>query len=228
MRNTSISVVVVIVVFIIGYFLWGMQTPAPVDLGIDLATTTAVTQQTSLPDATNAIIATTTAPAQSVTNQNNTKAHMITIDTNYGTITIETYDSDAPNTVANFVKLASKGFYNGLTFHRVIPGFMVQGGDPTGTGRGGPGYQFADELNPATASYKAGYKTGVVAMANAGPNTNGSQFFIMDADYPLPNNYTIFGHVVSGQDVVDAIAHVKRDGSDKPLTAVTMKMVTVK
>jgi cyclophilin family peptidyl-prolyl cis-trans isomerase len=155
------------------------------------------------------------------------KTHMITIDTNYGKIVIETYDADAPNTVKNFVTLAEKGFYNGLTFHRVIKGFMIQGGDPNGTGTGGPGYQFADELNPNTASYKAGYKKGVVAMANAGPNTNGSQFFIMTADYPLPNLYTIFGKVVSGQDVVDTIANVKTGPNDKPDSPVTMKTVSV-
>lgn len=150
-----------------------------------------------------------------------------TLDTSLGKIVVEFYEADAPNTVANFIKLTERGFYNGLIFHRVIPGFMIQGGDPNGNGTGGPGYKFADELNPATASYKTGYKKGVVAMANAGPNTNGSQFFIMTADYSLPNNYTIFGHVVSGQDVVDAIASVKRDGDDKPLTSVVIKEVII-
>jgi cyclophilin family peptidyl-prolyl cis-trans isomerase len=155
-------------------------------------------------------------------------AHKVTIVTNYGTIVFETYDADAPNTVQNFITLADKGFYNGLSFHRVISGFMIQGGDPNGDGTGGPGYQFADELNPATASYQAGYKQGVVAMANSGPNTNGSQFFIMAADYPLPNNYTIFGKVISGQDVVNTIDAVKTDPSnDKPLSPVVMKKVTV-
>ena len=144
-----------------------------------------------------------------------------------GDISFVTYDGDAPNTDKNFITLAEKGFYDGVIFHRVIPGFMVQGGDPTGTGTGGPGYKFADELNPQTDSYKEGYKKGVVAMANAGPNTNGSQFFIMVADYPLPNNYTIFGKVVSGQDVADAISNVKTNASDKPVTAVTMEKVTV-
>jgi cyclophilin family peptidyl-prolyl cis-trans isomerase len=168
----------------------------------------------------------TVTPTPPVTT-NNKKSHMITIDTNYGKIVLETYDADAPKTVENFVTLANKGFYDGLIFHRVIKGFMIQGGDPQGTGMGGPGYQFADELNPATPSYKAGYKKGVVAMANAGPNTNGSQFFIMTEDYPLPNNYTIFGHVVSGQDVVDAIANVKTGANDKPIYPVTMKKVTV-
>ena len=156
------------------------------------------------------------------------KSHMITIDTNYGKIVFETYDNDAPNTVKNFVTLADKGFYNGLTFHRVIKGFMLQGGDPTGNGTGGPGYQFADELNPNTPSYKAGYVKGVVAMANSGPNTNGSQFFIMTADYPLSNDYTIFGKVVSGQDVVDKIANLPTGANDKPLSPVIMKTVSAK
>jgi cyclophilin family peptidyl-prolyl cis-trans isomerase len=154
------------------------------------------------------------------------RMHRVTVETTLGTIVFETYDADAPKTVKNFVDLANKGFYNGVIFHRVIPGFMIQGGDPSGNGTGGPGYQFEDELNPATASYKEGYKRGVVAMANAGPNTNGSQFFIMQADYPLPNSYSIFGKVVSGQDVVDKIAATPRDRSDKPLTPVTMKKVS--
>lgn len=154
-------------------------------------------------------------------------SHVVIIKTNKGEIKFETYDTDAPNTVKNFTDLANKGFYNGVIFHRVIDGFMIQGGDPTGTGMGGPGYKFADELNPATESYKNGYQQGVVAMANSGPNTNGSQFFIMVADYPLPNNYTIFGKVVSGQEVANAIAKVPKDGRDKPLSPVVMESVTV-
>lgn len=151
----------------------------------------------------------------------------IKIETNYGDIVFQTYSEDAPKTVSNFVSLAEKGFYNGLIFHRVIKGFMIQGGDPLGNGMGGPGYKFEDELNPNTSSYKAGYKKGVVAMANAGPNTNGSQFFIMLEDYPLPNNYTIFGKVISGQDVVDKIGQVKTNSNDKPVSDVVMKKVTV-
>ncbi|MDP3962659.1 MAG: peptidylprolyl isomerase [bacterium] len=153
--------------------------------------------------------------------------HEITIETNKGKIVIETYDQDAPKAAKNFVDLASKSFYNGVIFHRVIKGFMIQGGDPTGTGRGGPGYSFEDELNPDTESYKAGYKRGVVAMANSGPDTNGSQFFIMHADYPLPNNYTIFGRVVSGMEVVDAIANTKVGGDDRPIEEIVMKKATV-
>ena len=153
--------------------------------------------------------------------------HIVTIKTNMGEIQFATYDADAPKTVKNFIELAQKGFYDGVIFHRVIDGFMIQGGDPTGTGRGGPGYEFEDELNPQTESYKQGYKKGVVAMANAGPNTNGSQFFIMVADYPLPNNYSIFGKVISGQEVADAIAKVKADSNDKPLSSIVMEKVSV-
>ena len=179
---------------------------------------------------------TITTPVNVDTNnsQSSTKnfMHTVTIETTKGTIAIETYDADAPNTVKNFIDLANKGFYNGTIFHRVISGFMIQGGDPTGTGSGGPGYKFADELNPATDSYKAGHVRGTVAMANSGPDTNGSQFFIMHEDNQLPNLYTIFGKVVSGMDVVDAIAAVKTDGNppqgaNRPLTPVTMVKVTV-
>lgn len=151
----------------------------------------------------------------------------ITLNTNKGIIVFETYENDAPNTVKNFVKLANDNFYDGVIFHRVIKGFMIQGGDPTGTGTGGPGYRFDDELHPNTESYKNGYKRGVVAMANAGPNTNGSQFFIMHADTPLPNHYTIFGRVISGLEVVDTIANVPTNQNDKPLEDVVINDVKV-
>lgn len=155
--------------------------------------------------------------------------HEITISTTHGDIVFRTYDGDAPRTVENFMTLARKGFYDGLIFHRVINGFMIQGGDPKGNGTGGPGYAFADELNPNTESARRGYVRGTVAMANAGPNTNGSQFFIMHEDYPLTHNYTIFGHVVRGQEVVDTIAKVKTSGppNDRPLEPVNMLKVTV-
>jgi cyclophilin family peptidyl-prolyl cis-trans isomerase len=159
---------------------------------------------------------------------NNKKSmNTITLDTNKGKIVFQTYDTDAPKASANFINLANKGFYNGVIFHRVIKGFMIQGGDPTGTGRGGPGYKFEDELNPDTESAKAGYTRGTVAMANSGPNTNGSQFFIMHNDYGLPHNYTIFGKVISGLEVVDAIANSKTDPSDKPLEDIIINKVTV-
>jgi cyclophilin family peptidyl-prolyl cis-trans isomerase len=156
-----------------------------------------------------------------------TESTTATIQTGKGNIEISFYPKDAPNTVANFIKLAKQGFYNGVIFHRVIKGFMIQGGDPTGTGSGGPGYQFADELNPTSPSYQAGYKKGVVAMANSGPDTNGSQFFIMLADYPLPNNYTIFGKVIKGQEVVDEIGNAQTGANDRPVDPVKMDSITV-
>lgn len=122
------------------------------------------------------------------------------IKTNKGEIVVDLFEGDAPKTVNNFVFLANEGYYEGVPFHRVIKDFMVQTGDPTGTGAGGPGYRFADE--PVTRDYLR----GTLAMANAGPNTNGSQFFIVHQDYPLPKNYTIFGIVTEGMDVLDAIA----------------------
>jgi len=161
------------------------------------------------------------------TNQTKNMQHEITIKTNKGEIKFQTYDGDAPKTVENFITLANKKFYDGVIFHRVIDGFMIQGGDPTGTGSGGPGYKFADELDSKTESYKNGYKKGVVAMANAGPDTNGSQFFIMVADYALPNSYTIFGKVISGQEVVDVIAKVSKNSSDKPTSDIVMEKVIV-
>lgn len=136
-------------------------------------------------------------------------ATLINIKTPKGVIEIELYPTDAPKTVENFATLASQGYYNGLTFHRVEPGFVIQGGDPKGNGTGGTsvfGDTYEDELNPQTKSYQEGYKEGVVAMANRGPNTNGSQFFIMLADNALPHAYTIFGKVVKGIDVVKQIA----------------------
>ena len=146
------------------------------------------------------------------------------IDTTKGTIVIELAVDQAPKTVENFVKLAKQGFYNGIVFHRVIPGFMIQTGDPTGTGRGGPGYTFADEISPAL--HHDG--PGVVSMANAGPNTNGSQFFITLASTPwLDGKHAIFGRVVEGQAVVEQIAAVERDANDRPRTEIAMKRVTI-
>ncbi len=159
------------------------------------------------------------------------------IETSLGTIEAELYSADAPKTVENFVGLAGEKYFDGVVFHRVVPGFVIQGGDPTGTGTGGKsiwGKEFADELNPATASYKAGYAKGVLAMANRGPNTNTSQFFIMLADNTtLPKDYTIFGKVVKGIDVVDAIGSVALTGgmgpdASKPATPVVMKKVWIR
>ena len=157
----------------------------------------------------------------------NVMNYEITLKTNKGDIKFETFSDLAPNTVDNFASLSKDGFYDGLTFHRVIDGFMIQGGCPEGTGRGGPGYTFDDEIDPGAEVYQGGYDKGIVAMANSGPNTNGSQFFIMVEDYPLPPQYTIFGQVVSGQDVTDEIAKVDTDRMDNPLEDIEIESVTI-
>ena len=147
-----------------------------------------------------------------------------TIQTSLGTIRIELYQDKAPRTVANFIKLAKQGFYHGVIFHRVIPGFMIQTGDPTGTGRGGPGYRFEDEFAPDLKHDGP----GVVSMANAGPNTNGSQFFITLAATPwLDGKHTIFGRVIEGQAIAEQIAAVERDADDRPRKDVVMTQVTI-
>jgi peptidylprolyl isomerase/peptidyl-prolyl cis-trans isomerase B (cyclophilin B) len=150
------------------------------------------------------------------------KTYSATLHTNHGDIDIVFHPEHSPNTVNNSVTLARDGFYDGVIFHRVVPGFVVQGGDPTGTGAGGPGYKFRDELDgPGT------YSRGMVAMANAGPNTNGSQFFICLADVKLPHSYTIFGEVTSGMEVVDSIAAAPRKG-EQPIDDCVINSVTVK
>ena len=149
------------------------------------------------------------------------KKYTATIETNQGTMTAELYVEDAPMTVNNFVFLAKEGFYNGTIFHRIIPGFMIQGGDPTGTGTGGPGYKFNNE------PVKRPYDRGILAMANAGRNTNGSQFFIMHADYPLPPDYTIFGKLTGGDDVLEKIATTKTARGDRPVEDQKMLKVSV-
>lgn len=149
------------------------------------------------------------------------KKYTVTLHTTEGDIVIDLDAKNVPITANNFFYLAKEGFYDNVIFHRVIPGFMIQGGDPTGTGTGGPGYKFDDE------KFTGKYTRGTVAMANAGPNTNGSQFFIMHADYDLPPNYVIFGHVVKGLDVVDKIATTPtvQDGREnsKPVNPITIK-----
>ncbi len=152
------------------------------------------------------------------------------IKTNMGTIRFELLEEDAPKTTENFRLLAEKGYYDGIIFHRVIKGFMIQGGDPLGAGYGGEsawGGKFKDEINSSSPLYQGGYKAGTVAMANSGPNTNGSQFFIMHTDYPLPPSYTKFGQVIEGQDVVNAIATTQTGSNDKPVSPVTMEKVTI-
>ena len=160
-------------------------------------------------------------------------------ETSQGTIVVRLFDKEAPQTVGNFVGLAEgtkefkdpktgqkvkRAFYDGLVFHRVIPQFMIQGGCPQGSGMGGPGYKFADEFHPSLKHSKA----GKLSMANSGPGTNGSQFFITVAATPwLDNRHTIFGEVVEGQDVADKISNVPRDSNDRPRTAVTLQKVRI-
>lgn len=219
------SSIIVFVVVVILWFVFDYQYKQ--SLPSDNTNPAPAAANTGTPASVEATV-TSGATSTNATVTTNTKnfMHTITIKTNKGTIVFETYDADAPKTSENFVTLANKGFYNGTIFHRVISGFMIQGGDPTGTGRGGPGYQFADELNAKTESYAKGYIRGTVAMANSGPNTNGSQFFIMHKDTPLPHDYTIFGRVISGMEVVDAIAAAQVDASKKPVQTITMEKVT--
>lgn len=238
-NKTLISLILIAIVIGLLVVGWG-ATRGNSNGPIDLLNATSTEQSNTV----STITTETTASSSQIINKtpstssgqiNKKMSQIITLNTSLGIIQFETYNDDAPKTVENFIKLANQGYYNGLTFHRVIEGFMIQGGDPNCTperskgscGTGGPGYQFADELNPETPSYKAGYKKGVVAMANAGPNTNGSQFFIMLEDNPLPNAYTIFGKVIKGQEVVDKIGKVKTDTNDRPATAMVIKEVKV-
>ena len=155
------------------------------------------------------------------------KKYTAVIKTNMGDMSVEFFTEDAPITVNNFINLSRDGYYDNVIFHRVISGFMIQGGDPSGTGHGEmgkyPGYKFEDELNNQRS-----YDKGILAMANAGPDTNGSQFFIMHVNYPLPYQYTIFGFVTDGLDVIDKIASVQTGDGDRPVTDVVIKTVEVK
>ena len=154
------------------------------------------------------------------------KSYTAVIQTSMGDLSVEFFSDTAPITVNNFISLSNDGYYDNIIFHRVISGFMIQGGDPSGTGHGEygkfPGYTFEDELNNQQP-----YEKGILAMANAGPNTNGSQFFIMHVDYPLPYQYTIFGKVTDGFDVIDTIASVQTAEGDRPVEDVVILGVTV-
>ena len=155
------------------------------------------------------------------------KKYSAVIKTSMGDMSIEFFTEDAPLTVNNFINLSRDGYYDNVIFHRVISGFMIQGGDPSGTGHGEmgkyPGYKFEDELNNQRS-----YDKGILAMANAGPDTNGSQFFIMHVDYPLPYQYTIFGFVTEGLEVIDKIASVETGDGDKPINDVVIETIEVK
>ena len=155
------------------------------------------------------------------------KKYSATLETDKGKIVVELFAKEAPKTVNNFVFLAREGFYDGVVFHRVIPDFMVQTGDPTGTGRGGPGYTFEDEVDPEKNPHR--FKVGTLAMANRGPDTNGSQFFINEGETPhLQGRHTVFGQVTDGQDVVKKIATAERDQMDRPNEPIHIKSVTIK
>lgn len=166
----------------------------------------------------------TQAPAMAI---DTNKTYVATVKSNKGSFEITFFPEEAPKAVNNFVCLARAGFYDNTTFHRIVAGFVIQGGDPEGTGRGGPGYRFEDE------PVKRDYSRGIVAMANAGPNTNGSQYFVCLQDVQLPKNYTIFGEVTKGMDVVDAIAAVPTQTSpgsreqSSPIDPVTVESVTI-
>ena len=148
----------------------------------------------------------------------------VSLKTNHGTIRIEVFEQQAPKTAGNFLTLVRKGFYNGVVFHRVIPGFMIQGGDPQGTGTGGPGYTIPDEFAPGLKHSGP----GILSMANAGPNTGGSQFFITVAPTPwLDGKHAIFGRVIDGQAVVETISKLPRDRQDRPREAARIETATV-
>lgn len=200
---------------------------ALVVIGLGVYSTSNIAKKTANePVKQTQITATTDKQNMETTTPQANKHFEVTLHTTEGSIVIALNNDQTPKTVGNFVDLAKKGFYNNTIFHRVIKGFMIQGGDPEGTGMGGPGYKFADE--PFTGEYTR----GTIAMANSGPNTNGSQFFIMHADYPLPKSYTIFGHVVTGMEAVDKIANAPTTlggdgGMSKPVNPIKITSVEV-
>jgi cyclophilin family peptidyl-prolyl cis-trans isomerase len=208
--NKAAIVIIVLVLLGVGGLVYATRPPASPNAnpGQNTGGITPIQQQTDQYNQQQAQQQ-TAPPMTPIPTEQFVSATTATITTSKGNIVLQLYPQDAPKTVQNFATLAKTGYYNGLTFHRVEPGFVIQGGDPNGNGTGGTsiyGATFEDELNPSTQSYKDGYKEGVLAMANRGPNTNGSQFFIMLADnQSLPKNYTIFGKVTSGMDVVKQI-----------------------
>ncbi len=198
---------------VIGLVIWILITPKEQKASVNELQNTNIESPTPMPSPKMQF-----EKAEQVTN--NKKSYTATIKTSAGNIVVK-LSKDTPVTTNNFVFLAQKKFYDGVIFHRVIPGFMIQGGDPTGTGMGGPGYKFADE------KFTGEYKRGVIAMANSGANTNGSQFFIMHADYPLPPNYVIFGETTEGLETVDKIAAGKTGPSDRPVAPVVIETIEI-
>ena len=198
---------------VIGLVIWILITPKEQKASVNELQNTKIESPTPMPSPKMQF-----EKAEQVIN--NAKSYTATLKTSAGNIVVK-LSKDTPVTTNNFVFLAQKKFYDGVIFHRVIPGFMIQGGDPTGTGMGGPGYKFADE------KFDGEYKRGVIAMANSGANTNGSQFFIMHADYPLPPNYVIFGETTEGLETVDKIAAGKTGPSDRPVTPVVIETIEI-
>ena len=255
--GAGIVVVVAIVAVVVGFALQGDGGDAdPAATGDATSAPGGTTDPTATPDPTATLDPTATSdptgtgtPTEAETAPSPTQAfatepppmvidpeaeYSATIETEEGTIVVDLAAAEAPTTVNNFVALAAADYYEGVVFHRITEGFVIQGGDPQGTGRGGPGYQFEDELEHAQEVVEANdgmYPRGTLAMANAGADTNGSQFFIVDADpgYPFQPNYTIFGMVTEGLDVVDAIAagEVTGPANDQAVDPVAMTSVTI-
>lgn len=219
MKNEQFIAIFVILIFF-GFIVFAYVTSQKnADTALQIEKSQSENSASSITNSTNE--ETMKAPKMQI---NVTKSYTAVMKTSEGSITIKLNAKETPVTVNNFVTLAKKKFYNDTIFHRVIKGFMIQGGDPEGTGRGGPGYKFDDE------KFEGDYTRGTVAMANAGPNTNGSQFFIMHKDNNLPKNYTIFGKVTKGLDVVDKIAEgaVEAGGEGStPKKPVTVEKVTI-
>ncbi|MFH1561441.1 MAG: peptidylprolyl isomerase [Patescibacteria group bacterium] len=209
----STVVIILLLTGIVGFSLSKNKTSPPkqlTDVNITEEKTTMNNKQNSIPEM----------------QIDENKSYQAIIETDLGTMTVDLDSKQTPITANNFVSLARKSFYDNTIFHRIIAGFMIQGGDPQGNGTGGPGYQFDDE--PFTGEYTR----GTVAMANSGPNTNGSQFFIMHQDYPLPKNYVIFGKISSGLETLDKIAQAEVETgatgeSSKPVTPVTIRTITI-
>ena len=216
MQNITNTILVVIVLTLVGWIIIKPQTK--IEPPKEETKLTNIQEPSPMPSATTSSKAKQYKEAAQVIKAG--KSYTATIKTSAGDILVE-LSKDTPVTTNNFVFLAKEKFYDGVIFHRVIPQFMIQGGDPTGTGMGGPGYKFADE------KFSGEYKRGTIAMANSGPNTNGSQFFIMHADYALPHNYVIFGMTTNGLDVVDKIASGKTGPSDRPVEPVSIRSIEI-
>lgn len=223
----GIAAFVIVTVIIIGALLWQNSVQKKTPTTPQEITPTATPKKNEEPTMTPQQKTYTAPPPMSL---NASKTYTATLTTNKGVMKVALFAKDTPNTVNNFVFLARDGFYTNAPFHRIIKGFMIQGGDPTGTGRGGPGYRFADE--PVTKDYTR----GTIAMANAGPNTNGSQFFIMHADYPLPRNYVIFGSIEKNDTesfkTLDAIGNIPVTENEsrelsKPTESVVLQSVSI-